>query len=165
MAMAAVLLAGCSGGDGSGGSGASGNGTGGSSATGGTSGVDPWADARQQCVDAINAYRAQIGVPAYTRWTAAEPCVDQHAEYDSTREAHAGFRDQICQPRASAEDECPGNYYDTVASIINDCLAAMWAEGPGGGHYDNMSSTNYTMVACGFYRTASGGIWGVQDFR
>lgn len=46
----------------------------------------------------------------------------------------------------------------------------MWAEGPGAdfqqhGHYINMSSTSYTTVACGFYTTAGGDVWSVQDFR
>jgi hypothetical protein len=41
----------------------------------------------------------------------------------------------------------------------------MWAEGPGGGHYDNMSSDKYQYVACGFYQTANGSWWSVQDFR
>jgi hypothetical protein len=41
----------------------------------------------------------------------------------------------------------------------------MWGEGPGGGHYENMSSNEYTAVACGFHDTGSGGVWAVQDFK
>jgi hypothetical protein len=41
----------------------------------------------------------------------------------------------------------------------------MWAEGPGGGHYDIMSSTSYTMVSCGFYITPAGPVWGTQDYQ
>ncbi|NJK32707.1 MAG: CAP domain-containing protein [Deltaproteobacteria bacterium] len=46
----------------------------------------------------------------------------------------------------------------------------MWAEGPGEdfqkhGHYINMSSTQYTMVACGFYETSEGEFWSVQNFK
>ena len=46
----------------------------------------------------------------------------------------------------------------------------MWNEGPGSdfnthGHYINMSSTMYKQVACGFYTTAAGKIWAVQDFK
>lgn len=159
----AVVCTSCAGGDGSG------AGTGGSGAsTGGSTGADPWADGRQKCVDAINAYRAQVSAPPYTRWTAAEPCVDQHAAYDSTNGAHAGFIANICQPRAFAEDECPGGGYKTIDDIVNttqSCFTRMWSEGPGGGHYANMSSTTYTLVACGFYRTASGSLWATQDFR
>jgi hypothetical protein len=40
----------------------------------------------------------------------------------------------------------------------------MWAEGPGGGHYENMRSTRFTSVACGFGQPTNGG-WAVQNFR
>jgi hypothetical protein len=45
--------------------------------------------------------------------------------------------------------------------MIQPCLQQMWHEGPGPfnqghGHYDNMSSTQYTMVACGFYTLSDG---------
>jgi hypothetical protein len=54
--------------------------------------------------------------------------------------------------------------------MITGCLKAMWEEGPGDfngghGHYINMSSTEYALVACGFYTTPSGDIWSVQDFK
>jgi hypothetical protein len=54
--------------------------------------------------------------------------------------------------------------------MITGCLDAMWKEGPGDfnaghGHYINMSSNRYTLVACGFYTTAKGEIWSVQDFN
>jgi hypothetical protein len=56
------------------------------------------------------------------------------------------------------------------ASMIEDCLALMWAEGPGEdfqkhGHYINMSSPNYTKVACGYHSTGDGGVWAVQNFK
>jgi len=54
--------------------------------------------------------------------------------------------------------------------MIGSCLQMMWAEGPGSdfsahGHYLNMSSTNYTKVACGFYVTPQGTVWTLQDFK
>jgi len=60
-----------------------------------------------------------------------------------------------------------------VSSITDgtgSCLQQMWNEGPGAdfqahGHYINMSSTKYTKVACGFYKTSNGSIWAVQDFH
>ena len=42
-------------------------------------------------------------------------------------------------------------------------LDAMWAEGPGGGNYDNMVG-NSTHTACGFYTTPQGKVWMIQDF-
>ena len=46
----------------------------------------------------------------------------------------------------------------------------MWAEGPGAdfqahGHYINMSSTKYSKVACGFYKTPGGSVWAIQNFQ
>jgi hypothetical protein len=49
--------------------------------------------------------------------------------------------------------------------MIAGCLKAMWKEGPGGGHYDNMRNTKYTKVACGFSVLPNGDVWAVQNFR
>jgi len=53
--------------------------------------------------------------------------------------------------------------------MITGCLDAMWKEGPGDfaghGHYINMSSDRYTLVACGFFTTSDGRMWSVQDFK
>jgi hypothetical protein len=54
--------------------------------------------------------------------------------------------------------------------MIGNCLAAMWAEGPGEpysahGHYINMANASYTKVACGFAVRSDGRVWAVQDFR
>jgi hypothetical protein len=88
-----------------------------------------------------------------------------------------------------SQDACPnwgvgartGN--PTLADAIKRCLAQMWAEGeppipvdqckmdqaPGGcflthGHWINMTSTNSTWVACGFYNVQGGTYWMNQDF-
>lgn len=122
-------------------------------------GVDPFAADRQRCVDRINQYRAMIGRPAYARWTERETCTDQAARTDSLSGAHASFGS--CGE--FAQNECPA--YKSAADVTGPCLQAMWAEGPGGGHYNNMASTRYTKVACGFYRTPDGKVWGTQNFR
>jgi hypothetical protein len=41
----------------------------------------------------------------------------------------------------------------------------MWDEGPGGGHYENMASPNYSTVACGFSATSGSSIWALQNFQ
>ena len=138
------------GGTGSSGSGGSGSGSGSGSA-----------DATQACVDAINQYRASIGRPPYTRWTSAESCVDGQAQADSASgNPHSAFQ----QCGEFAQDECPG-WPGPPGTMITQCLAQMWAEGPGGGHYDNMSSTQYTQVSCGFYVLSDGSVWATQDFK
>lgn len=126
---------------------------------------DPYAD----CVNRINQLRWECQcLPPLQRWTDAEGCADQHSEYDSTRSAHSGFRDNICSPRGYGQNECPG--WNSPEHIISGCLQAMWDEGPGEpfvehGHYINMTNPDHSMVACGFYETPSGDVWSVQNFQ
>jgi hypothetical protein len=136
-------------------------------ATGGTPGTGTGNDAAAQlCVDTINMYRATLGLAPYARWTAQEACVSNEALLDSqTNMAHSAFG--MCTE--NAQNECPG-WTGSLASIVTGCLQQMWAEGPGAdfnthGHYINMSSTQYTRVACGFATAANGRIWAAQDFR
>ena len=122
--------------------------------------------AEQLCVDTINKYRASINLPPYQRWIAEESCADGQAQSDSvSKKAHGAFQ----QCGESAQNECPG-WPGPPSSMIPQCLDLMWKEGPGAdfathGHYINMSSTKYTAVACGFYKTPKGDYWAVQDFH
>jgi hypothetical protein len=143
--------------------------TAGSTTAGGTSGGSGGgssAGAEQLCVDTINQYRATLNLPPYERWAGAELCADGQSQSDSvTKTAHGAFG----QCGEFAQNECPG-WPAPAASMIVGCLAKMWEEGPGDfngghGHYINMSSTKYSLVACGFYTTPSGDIWSVQDFK
>jgi hypothetical protein len=126
---------------------------------------DPYAD----CVTRINQLRWECQcLPPLQRWNAAEGCANQHSEYDSTRSPHAGFSAKVCSPGGWAQNECPG--WNSTEHVINGCLQAMWAEGPGEpysahGHYINMTNPSYTMVACGFYETPGGSVWSVQNFQ
>lgn len=127
--------------------------------------VDPWESARQRCVDEINMYRGTLGLPPYQRWDAAEVCVDEEALLDGqANQPHGSFG--MCGE--SAQNECPG-YGGPVEDALVGCLAQMWAEGPGEdfnkhGHYINMSSQQYTRVACGFAEV-DGSLWMAQDFQ
>jgi hypothetical protein len=134
-----------------------------SSSTGSSGGNGDLADL---CVNTINQYRATLGLPPYKRWVEAEMCSDEEAKSDSiSMQPHGAFG----QCGESAQNECPG-WPGAPESIIGPCLEMMWAEGPGAdfekhGHYINMSSTNYTEVACGFWVTTEGEVWAVQNFR
>src|SRR5262249_44124707 len=134
----------------------------GSSGSGGSS--SPYEAATQDCVDTINSYRASVGLPPYQRWDAEESCAGQQAPDDSqTGQAHSAFG--ICGEWG--QNECPG-WSGAPGTMIESCLAMMWAEGPGPfgsghGHYDNMTSTSFTKVACGFYVTPGGSVWATQD--
>ncbi len=126
-------------------------------------------DPARDCVDRINQLRWECQcLPPIQRWREGEECANQHAQYDSTRNAHAGFVDRICSPGGWAQNECPG--WGSVAQVVSGCLQAMWDEGPGPwgpdhGHYLNMTNPDYSMVACGFYETGNGDVWAVQNFQ
>lgn len=127
---------------------------------------NPYDAAAQHCVDTINMYRATLDLPPYQRWTEAEVCSGEEAESDSmTQTPHGAFG----QCDEWAQNECPG-WEGPPEQLLDGCLAAMWAEGPGEpfedhGHYINMSSTQYTKVACGFYQTGEGDYWAIQNFQ
>ena len=128
------------------------------------------------CVARVNQFRACLCLGPLERWTEAESCADQQAEYDSTRGAHAGFRDDICSPSGLAQVECPGT--DSSSSALGRCMQMMFDEGPGPegcaddpgcfqehGHHLSIASTTYTRVACGIYTTGSGEVWALGNFR
>ncbi|MCA9699350.1 MAG: hypothetical protein KC431_17630, partial [Myxococcales bacterium] len=83
--------------------------------------------AEQLCVDTINDYRATLSLPPLERWTDAESCSNAEAKSDSeTNTAHGAFG----QCEEWAQNECPG-WPGPPEDMIVDCLALMWAEGPG----------------------------------
>jgi hypothetical protein len=123
-------------------------------------------EARVFCVDEINKYRATLSLAPYAGWTSAGTCADAQSKSDSeSGKAHGAFG----KCGEFAQNECPG-WPGPPDSLLTGCLKMMWDEGPGEpfsahGHYINMSSTSYTSVACGFYKTPTGNWWAVQDFK
>jgi len=118
----------------------------------------------QRCVDGINRYRATKGLTPLARAVANEPCANSESADDArTQEAHGSFG--MCRERA--QNACP-NWPGPAERMIDECLQAMWDEGPGEfpahGHYENMANPEFTGVACGFVTQADGSLWAVQDF-
>ena len=128
-------------------------------------------DPHEDCVRRINQFRCECQhLPPLMRWTDGEACADMMAQYDAMHPGmpHAGFIAGICAG-GYGENECPG--WPSVPATVDGCLQQMWDEGPGPfygppehGHYLNMSSTTFTMVACGFY-SGSGGVYATQNFQ
>ena len=115
---------------------------------------------RTLCQKTVNDYRATIGKSALTLNTSQSSCSDDQTGRDGQAgSAHANFG--ACSEMA--QDECPGWDAGDVAQSLTGCLKMMWDEGPGGGHYDNMSNGAYHSVACGF-KTVNGSLWMVQNF-
>jgi hypothetical protein len=135
----------------------------GTGATGGSGGGA--GDPHQQCVDTINQFRATVGLPAYARWNDEEACADSQAQSDAeAMMVHTTFM----QCGEKAANECAG-WVGPADTMIGPCLQQMWNEGPGSdfpthGDYINMTSTQYTKVACGFYTLPNGIVWALQDF-
>jgi hypothetical protein len=172
-----------------GGAGMSAGGSGGGSGTSGAAGASgctenirctldapaSTGDVYADCVNRINQFRTECAcLPPLERWTDGEACADEMAEYDSVQDsAHAGFQDDVCEG-GSAQNECPG--WRSEEQVVEGCLQAMWDEGPPPtedcsgdcfqeyGHFINMTNTRYTKVACGFFTTADGDVWAVQNF-
>jgi hypothetical protein len=136
-------------------------------------------DYHQDCVDVINAWRWQCHcLPPLERWTEGEACADEMAEYDyGVQSAHAGFIADVCEPGGRGQCECPG--WGSAESITHpqesgwggereSCLEMMWHEvdNPAGeqGHYEAMSSTSHSRVACGIYVAPDGEVWAVQNY-
>jgi hypothetical protein len=117
----------------------------------------------EACVEHINSLRAPVGLGPLSRWSDGESCADAEARSDSeSGEAHGSYGQ--CDERA--QNECPRWRSMTGPhGIVPGCLDMMWSEGPGGGHYDNMTRSSYTMVACGFHETSNGEIWAVQNYK
>ena len=111
-------------------------------------------------------YRATMGLTPYERWKPAEECAGIEAGKDAqTGKAHSAFG----QCGEWAQNECPG-WPGPPGQMIGGCLQMMWDEGPGDfynghGHFINMSSTQYSKVACGFHVLPDGSVWATQDFQ
>ncbi len=96
-------------------------------------------DFSQDCVNRINQFRVGCYcLPALERWTEAEVCATENAEYDQEVDmAHAGWvGNQVCgeesgdlaaEYNGSATNECPR--YGSSERVISGCLSAMYAEG------------------------------------
>jgi hypothetical protein len=144
--IACVIVAGCGGGGG-----------------GGTPGTDA---AHQECVDYTNMYRVGAGRPEVTRSDVLEAYADEGAEHDFGTQAHDHFGTTNGGGIAFAENECP--HWDLsfgggdLVMLVDACIDAYVAEGPGGGHYENLMG-NYGTLGCGIYQEGTD-VTILQDF-
>ena len=116
--------------------------------------------ARALCLDRLNQYRARVGAAPLRAQTDRVACADAQARRDAgTRTPHGAFG----QCRESAQNECPA-WSGSLDEVVDRCLAMMFAEGPQGGHYVNITDPRAKSVACGVFSGGAGEIWMVQDF-
>jgi Cysteine-rich secretory protein family len=122
------------------------------------------------CVAQTNRYRARHGKPPLRRSAELEAYAATGARYDTAaRRPHSHFDDTRGSNLAFAENECPSFQGwslefggGSVRGALTKCLRAFYAEGPGGGHYENMMG-EYRTLGCGVY-VVGGGVSIVQDF-
>lgn len=120
------------------------------------------------CVQDVNRYRASVGRPAYSESPALEAYAAAGAQQDGTAgTAHAHFASTNGGGVALAENEFLRQGLtgaETVQMAIQIADAVFFGEGPGGGHYENMTSTSYTTAGCGVF-IQNDAITIVEDFR
>jgi hypothetical protein len=101
------------------------------------------------CVDEINRYRATIGLSTLARSGVLEGYATQSAEVDhAAGQPHQHFLETHGGGVALAEDELLLWPNGGARAVIQQGLGQMWAEGPGGDHYQNMIGP-YSEVGCG----------------
>lgn len=115
---------------------------------------------RQYCVDRINALRATIGRRGLRRGTALEAFGDAAAANDGqTGVSHQHGQATNGGGVSLAENEVISWSVTQFGSVQGVVKAAnedlFWAEGPGGGHYQNIANAQWTQVGCGFYVSGS----------
>jgi hypothetical protein len=64
-----------------------------------------------------------------------------------------------------AQNTCPNYPGASVDEVMDRCFQQMFDEGPGGGHYDNMTRRKYTRVFCGFAVLGRNRFWVNQNFK
>jgi uncharacterized protein YkwD len=121
------------------------------------------------CVEETNKYRKLARKKPFARNTLLEEFARAGARADhQSRKPHHHFNTTKFPGRFSAlaENQIPRWHLDgdgAVKVVIRAGLAAMWAEGPGGGHYENMVG-GFSEIGCGIYIEGEE-ITVVQDFR
>jgi hypothetical protein len=119
------------------------------------------------CVQETNRYRAMVGDRSVTESAALEAYAADGARIDATAQtSHLHFTSTNGGGVAIAENEIPWwplASFGTVQAVMQQGLAAMWAEGPSGIHYRNLVGP-YTETGCGVY-LANGEVTVAQDFR
>lgn len=120
------------------------------------------------CVTESNRYRAMASKPALVESATIEAYAATGAMDDFNTSPHHHFMTTSGGGIAFAENECPQQLGWTISpgesedTVVAQCIAAFYSEGPGGGHYENLMGA-YGSLGCGIY--ASGGkITILQDF-
>ena len=168
-ALPACLMSSPSGGGGSGGGG--GGGSAGSGGGGGSTNTDAHV---QHNLATLNMYRAQAGVaPLALDDRLSTFSTTASMQLESTMQAHGYFAAQANSGAiwsqgfcgSAAENQAPGWATNgNEDATIDAILQSMMAEGPGGGHHDNILAASSTRVGVGLVVDAQVALWFTNDF-
>jgi uncharacterized protein YkwD len=164
----ATLLAACGGGGGSGGSG--GGGGGGGTVVGSAE--------QQHNLQRLNQYRAMVGAVALVMDAQLNAYATQgsqellqnhqpHGHFQGSQNAGTLFTTDGFQGHAGENQGDPNGWPPRPGGVqqqIDEILAMMWAEGPGGGHYENMIGATFRRVGIGLVLDANGRLYFTNDF-
>ena len=111
------------------------------------------------CVEVTNRYRASLRLDPLGRSTEAEGYAAASAQDDHARRtAHYRSSGRNRPPGAFAENEALRWPFEqaggSARTFIDRALAMMWAEGRGGGHYENIRG-KWRVLGCGLYADKS----------
>jgi len=123
---------------------------------------------RMFCVSETNRYRATLGVGPVIASADVEAYADRAAAHDHARNRAHDYSRGVNGPKRTSWAENSGVRWrlngGSTRQAIAEIIAAFWAEGPGGGHYETMRNSRYGAVGCGGY-TSRGTFTLVQHFR
>ncbi len=119
------------------------------------------------CVAESNRYRTLVGKSPITESTDLDGYAATGAEVDAgSGQPHSHFLATNGGGVAIAENSmvrAPLSMFNTVQAAMSYALAAFYAEGPGGSHYENLTGP-YSRVGCGV-QIADATLTFVQDFH
>ena len=123
------------------------------------------------CHEETNRYRARVKRPPFRRSAALDRYAAEGAAHDAARrEPHHHFNTVAFPDSFSsfAENELPWWHLGdgdagAAARVIRTGIASMWAEGAGGGHYENLVGP-FAEMGCGVF-VVGDEITLVQNFR
>jgi uncharacterized protein YkwD len=120
------------------------------------------------CVTETNRLRASVGAPALAQHGPSEQFAATAAQADHASGNSHGYLSANPPGVAAAENEAlrwarllSG---PTAQTFISRALQAAWAEGPGGGHYENIRNASFTVMGCAVFSDDTTATF-VQHFR
>jgi uncharacterized protein YkwD len=120
------------------------------------------------CVTETNRLRATVGSPALAQHGASEQYASTAAQADHASGSPHGYISANPPGVAAAENQAlrwPRLLSGpTAQTFISRALQAAWAEGPGGGHYENLRNASFTLTGCAVFSDAATATF-VQHFR